>query len=131
MKTTAAVLWEVGTPWSVEEIELDAPGFQEVSVELRAAGMCHTDDHFVTGDMAWPMPVVGGHEGAGVVTEIGPGVTRLRGRRHRDPQLHADLRALPELFERTLAAVRSRTRRWAQVCRSPMAHRAIMHAART
>ena len=68
MKTTAAVLWEVGTPWSVEEIELDEPGFQEVRVELRAAGMCHTDDHFVTGDMAWPLPVVGGHEGAGVVT---------------------------------------------------------------
>ena len=51
MKTTAAVLWEVGTPWSVEAIELDPPGFQEVTVELRAAGMCHTDDHFVTGDM--------------------------------------------------------------------------------
>jgi NDMA-dependent alcohol dehydrogenase len=77
MKTTAAVLWEVGTPWSVEEIELDEPGFQEVRIELRAAGMCHTDDHFVTGDMAWPMPVVGGHEGAGVVTAVGSGVTRL------------------------------------------------------
>lgn len=77
MKTTAAVLWEVGTPWSVEEIELDQPRHGEVLVELRAAGMCHTDDHFVTGDMAWPMPVVGGHEGAGVVTEVGPGVTRF------------------------------------------------------
>ena len=39
--------------------------------------MCHTDDHFVQGDMVWPMPVVGGHEGAGVVTAVGPGVTSL------------------------------------------------------
>lgn len=77
MKTTAAVLWEVGGGWSVEDIELDPPGEGEVTVELRAAGMCHTDDHFVTGDMAWPMPFVGGHEGAGVVTEVGPGVRRL------------------------------------------------------
>lgn len=77
MKTTAAVLWEVGRPWSVEEIELDPPRHGEVLVELRAAGMCHTDDHFVTGDMAWPMPFVGGHEGAGVITEVGPGVSRF------------------------------------------------------
>jgi S-(hydroxymethyl)glutathione dehydrogenase/alcohol dehydrogenase len=78
MKTTAALLWEVGTPWSVEEIELDSPRIGEVKVELRAAGMCHTDDHYVTGDMAWPMPLVGGHEGAGLVTEVGPGVRRLK-----------------------------------------------------
>ena len=77
MKTTAAVLWEVGTPWSVEEVELDAPRDREVLVELRAAGMCHTDDHFVTGDMVWPLPVVGGHEGAGIVRQVGPNVTRL------------------------------------------------------
>jgi S-(hydroxymethyl)glutathione dehydrogenase/alcohol dehydrogenase len=62
----------------VEEIELDPPRQGEVLVEIRAAGMCHTDDHFVTGDMAWPMPLIGGHEGAGVVTAIGPGVRRLR-----------------------------------------------------
>ena len=77
MKTTAAVLWEVGMPWSVVQIDLDQPGNGEVLVELRAAGVCHTDDHFVTGDMAWPMPFVGGHEGAGVVVQTGPGVTRF------------------------------------------------------
>jgi NDMA-dependent alcohol dehydrogenase len=77
METTAAVLWEVGTPWSIEEIELDAPRFGEVKVEIHAAGLCHTDDHFVTGDMSWPLPAIGGHEGAGVVTEVGPGVRRL------------------------------------------------------
>ena len=77
MKTTAAVLWQVGTPWSVEEIQLDGPRDGEVQVEVRAAGMCHTDDHFVTGDMAWPLPMIGGHEGAGVVTAVGPNVRRL------------------------------------------------------
>jgi S-(hydroxymethyl)glutathione dehydrogenase/alcohol dehydrogenase len=77
MKTTAAVLWEVGTPWSVEDVELDPPRAGEVLVELRAAGLCHTDDHYVTGDMAWELPMIGGHEGAGVVLEVGPDVRRF------------------------------------------------------
>jgi len=76
MRSEAAILWEVGTEWSVEPIELDPPGPNEVLVELHAAGLCHTDDHFPKGDMAWPLPTIGGHEGAGVVTAIGPGVTR-------------------------------------------------------
>jgi S-(hydroxymethyl)glutathione dehydrogenase/alcohol dehydrogenase len=78
MLTQGAILWDVGTAWSVEEIQLDPPRAREVLVEIRAAGLCHTDDHFVQGDMVWPLPVVGGHEGAGVVTGVGPGVTRLR-----------------------------------------------------
>ncbi len=77
MRSEAAVLWEVGSEWSVEPIELDPPGPHEVLVELRAAGLCHTDDHVPKGDMAWPLPTVGGHEGAGVVTAIGPGVARV------------------------------------------------------
>jgi NDMA-dependent alcohol dehydrogenase len=77
MKTSGAILWEIGRPWSVEEIELDPPGDGEVLIEMHAAGMCHTDDHFVTGDLTWELPVVGGHEGAGVVVETGPGTTRL------------------------------------------------------
>jgi len=77
MQSEAAILWEVGREWSVEPIELDPPGTDEVLVELRAAGLCHTDDHFPKGDMAWPLPTIGGHEGAGVVTGIGPGVTRV------------------------------------------------------
>lgn len=77
MRTTAAILWEVGRPWSVEEIELDPPGTGEVLVAVRAAGMCHTDDHFVTGDLTWDLPLIGGHEGAGIVVEVGPRVTRL------------------------------------------------------
>ena len=78
MKTTAAVLWEVGQRWSVEEVELDDPMPGEVRVRLASSGLCHTDDHGVKGDMPIGLPIVGGHEGAGVVEEVGAGVTRLK-----------------------------------------------------
>jgi len=77
MKTKAAVLWEVNTPWSLEEIELDPPGPGEVFVELAASGMCHSDEHLMTGDLPFELPIIGGHEGAGVVQEVGPGVSWL------------------------------------------------------
>ena len=77
MKTKAAVLWEVNTPWSVEEIDLDAPGPGEVLVKLAASGMCHSDEHLVTGDLPFGLPIIGGHEGAGVVQEVGEGVSWL------------------------------------------------------
>lgn len=87
MKSRAAVLHGVGQEWQIEDIEVDPPKAGEVIVEWKAAGLCHSDEHMVTGDMvppqeAWPMlgiddlwPVIGGHEGAGVVAEVGPGVT--------------------------------------------------------
>ena len=77
MKTKAAVLWEVNTPWSVEEIDLDAPGPGEVLVKLAASGMCHSDEHLVTGDLPFGLPIIGGHEGAGVVQDVGEGVSWL------------------------------------------------------
>ena len=77
MKTKAAVLWEVNAPWSVEEIELDAPGPGEVFVKIAASGMCHSDEHLTTGDLPFALPIVGGHEGAGVVEAIGEGVSWL------------------------------------------------------
>ena len=77
MKTRAAILWEVGKDWSVEEIDLDPPKAGEVLVKLVASGLCHSDEHLVTGDIPAPMPVIGGHEGAGVVEEVGPGVDWL------------------------------------------------------
>jgi S-(hydroxymethyl)glutathione dehydrogenase / alcohol dehydrogenase len=72
----AAILWEQGQPLSVEPAELADPGPGEVLVELKAAGVCHSDLHAISGD--WPMkvPLVPGHEGAGVVRAIGDGVTR-------------------------------------------------------
>jgi S-(hydroxymethyl)glutathione dehydrogenase/alcohol dehydrogenase len=81
VKTTAAILWERHSPWSVEEIELDAPKAGEVLVEMAASGMCHSDEHLVTGDLAGATPeppLIGGHEGAGVVMEVGPGVFSVR-----------------------------------------------------
>ena len=78
MQTEAAVLWERHADWSVEPIELDPPKDGEVLVKLAASGMCHSDEHLVTGDMPVPLPMIGGHEGAGVVEEVGPGVTALK-----------------------------------------------------
>jgi NDMA-dependent alcohol dehydrogenase len=75
MKTTAAVLRGVGGKWEVEEVELDPPGPGEVLTELVASGLCHSDEHMVTGDLPVAFPVIGGHEGAGRVLQIGPGVT--------------------------------------------------------
>jgi S-(hydroxymethyl)glutathione dehydrogenase/alcohol dehydrogenase len=77
VKTKAAVLWEVGAEWSVEDIDLDPPGPGEVLVKLAASGMCHSDEHLVTGDLPFALPIIGGHEGAGVVQEVGAGVSWL------------------------------------------------------
>jgi len=79
LKTKGAILWGVGEAWSVEEIEVGDPRAGEVTVELAASGLCHSDEHLVTGGTPVPFfPVIGGHEGAGVVTKVGPGVTGLQ-----------------------------------------------------
>ncbi len=78
MKTKAAILWERNAPWSVEDIELDAPGPGEVLVKLHASGLCHSDEHLVTGDLPFELPIIGGHEGAGVVEQVGTGVSWLQ-----------------------------------------------------
>ncbi|WP_374581449.1 NDMA-dependent alcohol dehydrogenase [Frankia sp. CiP3] len=77
MKTRAAVLHGRGQPWSVEELSLDAPRAGEVLVETMFAGLCHSDDHLSKG-AGFHFPLVGGHEGGGVVRAVGAGVTRLR-----------------------------------------------------
>jgi len=78
MRIQAAILWEQGKPLSVEPAELGTPAPGEVLVEVKAAGVCHSDLHPARGD--WPMktPVVLGHEGAGIVREVGAGVTSVR-----------------------------------------------------
>ena len=79
MKTEAAILWPDAKQWSVEEIELDPPKHaDEVLVRLTASGMCHSDEHALTGDLPLERPLIGGHEGAGVVEEVGPGCTELK-----------------------------------------------------
>jgi S-(hydroxymethyl)glutathione dehydrogenase/alcohol dehydrogenase len=78
MNIRAAILWEQGRPISVETAELDAPGPGEVLVEMKAAGVCHSDLHPARGDWPMKMPVVLGHEGAGIVRAIGDGVVNVR-----------------------------------------------------
>lgn len=74
----AAVLRTPGQPLVVEDLDLAAPGAGEVAVRVEAAGVCHSDLHYMTGDLPTRLPVVLGHEGAGVVESVGPGVTRVR-----------------------------------------------------
>jgi Zn-dependent alcohol dehydrogenase len=69
----AAVLREVGAPLGIEDLELDQPGPGEVQVRIEAAGVCHSDLHYMTGDLAARLPIVVGHEGAGIVEALGPG----------------------------------------------------------
>ncbi len=80
MKTRAAILRKKNEPWSIEEIELDPPKRGEVLVKMVASGMCHSDEHaydgFITGLVPEP-PMIGGHEGAGIVQEVGEGVEDL------------------------------------------------------
>jgi S-(hydroxymethyl)glutathione dehydrogenase/alcohol dehydrogenase len=95
MKSKAAVLRGVGVDWEVTEVDLDPPHAGEVLVKMAYAGVCHSDEHFYTGDSVpskdmeelmraagvpvpeW-FPMLGGHEGSGVVEEVGPGVTALK-----------------------------------------------------
>ena len=83
MQIQAAIVWEQGAPLSVESAELDAPRAGEVLVEVKAAGVCHSDLHATSGD--WPMgvPFVPGHEGAGIVRALGAGVNACKAWRSR------------------------------------------------
>ncbi|AGL28532.1 Putative zinc-type alcohol dehydrogenase AdhD (aldehyde reductase) [Mycobacterium tuberculosis CAS/NITR204] len=78
MKTTAAVLFEAGKPFELMELDLDGPGPGEVLVKYTAAGLCHSDLHLTDGDLPPRFPIVGGHEGSGVIEEVGAGVTRVK-----------------------------------------------------
>lgn len=86
MKMTAAIMYEQGLPtpyvdshpFVIEEVDIEGPGEGEVLVEVRAAGLCHSDLSQVAGQRKRKVPVVGGHEGAGIVREVGRGVTSLK-----------------------------------------------------
>ncbi|MFV0523991.1 MAG: NDMA-dependent alcohol dehydrogenase [Acidimicrobiales bacterium] len=89
MKSRAAVIWGHNEDWKVEEIDLGDPGPTEVVVKTAFAGLCHSDEHLVTGDIDLDkdglellgvdhfLPVIGGHEGSGVVTQVGSAVTSV------------------------------------------------------
>src|SRR5262245_58396137 len=76
--TRAAVVNAVNAPLSVDKLELRAPRDGEVLVRLAAAGVCHSDLHAITGDLPMILPCVLGHEGAGYVEAVGPGVERVK-----------------------------------------------------
>ncbi len=78
MKIQAALLYEAHQSFQVEEVTLDEPKAGEVLVKIAASGVCHSDYHLVSGATQHPMPVVPGHEGAGIVQAIGEGVTRVQ-----------------------------------------------------
>ena len=73
-----AICFENNTPWEVKDVELDEPHDHEVLVRVLAAGLCHSDDHVLTGDIAYPLPLLCGHEGCGIVEKVGPGVQRVK-----------------------------------------------------
>src|SRR4051812_20284833 len=79
MKTRAAVAWEANKPLTVESVEIGGPRASEVLVEVMATGICHTDAYTLDGlDSEGKFPSILGHEGAGIVRELGPGVTSVK-----------------------------------------------------
>ncbi len=79
MKTRAAVAWKAGAPLTIETVDLEGPRAGEVLVEIKATGICHTDHYTLSGaDPEGLFPAILGHEGAGIVVDVGPGVTSLR-----------------------------------------------------
>ena len=77
MKTKGALLWELNSPFRIDEIEVGDPVDDEVQIRVHAAGMCHSDYHLTTGATPIGLPALGGHEGAGVVTKVGKNVTGI------------------------------------------------------
>jgi S-(hydroxymethyl)glutathione dehydrogenase/alcohol dehydrogenase len=79
VRCKAALLWEQPGSWTVQDVELDPPRDGEVLVRMIATGLCHSDDHFAKNDIPLPyLPVCAGHEGGGIVEEVGHGVRSLR-----------------------------------------------------
>ena len=86
MDTKAAVAFKAGEPLSIETIQLDGPGRGEVLVEIKASGVCHTDEFTRSGDDPEGLfPAILGHEGAGIVVETGPGVVSVKNGDHVIP----------------------------------------------
>jgi len=101
MKTRAAVALEKGKPLAVTEVELDGPKASEVLVEVKATGICHTDEFTLSGaDPEGLFPAILGHEGAGVVVDVGPGVTSVKKGDHVIPLYTPECRQCPSCLSR-------------------------------
>lgn len=101
METRAAVAWEAGKPLTIETIRLEGPKAGEVLVEVMATGVCHTDAYTLSGlDSEGKFPAILGHEGAGIVREVGPGVTTLKVGDHVIPLYTPECRACKSCLSR-------------------------------
>ncbi len=101
MKTQAAVAFEAGKPLEIVELDLEGPKAGEVLVEIKATGICHTDDFTLSGaDPEGLFPSVLGHEGAGVVVEVGAGVTSVKPGDHVIPLYTPECRECPSCLSR-------------------------------
>jgi S-(hydroxymethyl)glutathione dehydrogenase/alcohol dehydrogenase len=91
IKTKAAVAFEAGMPLEIVEVDLEGPKAGEVLVEMKATGVCHTDAFTLSGeDPEGAFPAILGHEGAGIVVEVGKGVTSLKPGDHVIPLYTAE-----------------------------------------
>ena len=101
MKTRAAVAVAAGKPLEVTEVDLDGPRAGEVLIEVKATGICHTDAFTLSGaDPEGLFPSILGHEGAGIVVDVGPGVTTLRKGDHVIPLYTPECRQCPSCLSR-------------------------------
>src|SRR5438552_2717799 len=101
MKSRAAVAFEKTKPLTVTDVELDGPKAGEVLVEVKATGICHTDEFTLSGaDPEGLFPAILGHEGAGVVVEVGPGVTCVKKGDHVIPLYTPECRQCPSCLSR-------------------------------
>jgi S-(hydroxymethyl)glutathione dehydrogenase / alcohol dehydrogenase len=101
MDVRAAVAFAAGKPLQVETVQLDGPKAGEVMVEIKATGICHTDEFTLSGaDPEGLFPTILGHEGAGIVAEVGPGVTSLQAGDHVIPLYAPECRQCPSCLSR-------------------------------
>jgi S-(hydroxymethyl)glutathione dehydrogenase / alcohol dehydrogenase len=101
MKTRAAVAYQAGKPLVIEEVEIGGPKAGEVLIEVKATGVCHTDEFTLSGaDPEGLFPVILGHEGAGVVLEVGAGVTSVKKGDHVIPLYTPECRACKSCLSR-------------------------------
>ena len=101
MKTRAAVAYQAGKPLVIEDVELEGPKAGEVLVEIKATGICHTDEFTLSGaDPEGLFPVIFGHEGAGVVMDVGAGVTSVQKGDHVIPLYTPECRACKSCLSR-------------------------------
>jgi S-(hydroxymethyl)glutathione dehydrogenase / alcohol dehydrogenase len=101
MDVRAAVAFAAGKPLQIETVQLDGPKAGEVMVEIKATGICHTDEFTLSGaDPEGLFPTILGHEGAGIVAEVGPGVTSLQAGDHVIPLYAPECRQCPSCLSR-------------------------------